>query len=210
MAALASVYSSEVFLVWTDSPEASAARALDLARGAVKLDPDNSMAHAALSFALWVGGDFQGAIASAERAVELNPSAPDAWLTLALARDLTGDSKGGIAAAEHAIRLDPQSNNTGHYFDNLSMDAFDDGQYQVGLEAARKVVASYPDYAWGYVDLALNAVPLGRIDEARVAIAEARRLQPNFSQAMIQKSVGVSRPEIDARRNAVLMQAGLD
>ena len=210
MAALSGVYSSEVIYAWTDAPEASTAQALDLARRAVKLDPDNSMAHGALAFALAVESDFQRAIASAERAVELNPSAPNGWMALAWAKDLTGDSKGGIAAAEQAIRLDPQSNNTARYFDNLSMGAFYDGQYQVGLEAARKVVASYPDYAWGYIDLAGNAAMLGRIDEARAAIVEARRLQPNLSQAVIQQSTGGSRPEIDARWNAAMSQAGLD
>jgi hypothetical protein len=62
----------------------------------------------------------------------------------------------------------------------------------------------------GQVVYQLNAAALGRIDEAHAAILEARRLQPNFSQAMVQKSAGVSRPEIDARRNAALRKAGLD
>ena len=58
--------------------------------------------------------------------------------------------------------------------------------------------------------LALNAVSLGRPDEARAAIAEARRLKPDLSIETIQRSFGVSRPEIDARRNAALRQAGLE
>jgi tetratricopeptide (TPR) repeat protein len=174
------------------------------------LDPGNSQAHVALAFALAVGSDFQSAIASAERAVELNPSAPAGWWVLANAKDLAGDLRGAVAAIEQAIRLDPQSNNTAFYFDTLSYTEFDASQYEAGLEAARKVVASYPYYSWGYIDLAINAVPFGRIDEARAAIVEARRLQPNLSQAMIQKNFGASRPEIDARRNAALSQAGLD
>ena len=209
-AALSSEISLEVIYAWTDSAEANAARALELARRAVELDSENSAAHAALASALTVRRDFQSAIASAERAVELNPSAPQAWAALAYAKDLAGDPKGDIAAIEQAIRLDPQSSNTAHYYDNLSMACADAGQYDSGLQASRKVVASYPDYAWGYVDLATNAVPLGRIDEARAAIVEARRLQPNLSQASIQSALGISRPEIDARRNAVLSRAGLD
>jgi len=60
------------------------------------------------------------------------------------------------------------------------------------------------------MDVALNAVGLGRLDEARAAIAEARRIVPNLSQALIQQIMGVSRPEVDARRNAALTQAGLE
>ena len=209
-AALASTYNAELAYGWTDSPDESVVRALDLARRAVEMDPGDSMAHAALAFALAVSGDIQGAIASAERAVELNPSAPQGWTVLAYAKDMAGDPKADIAAIEQAIHLDPQSDSTAQYFDNLSMAYFDVGEYDAGLEAARKVVATYPDHAWAYIDLAENAVQLGLIDEARAAIAAARRLQPNMSQAMIQKATGVSRPEIDARRNAALTQAGLD
>jgi len=53
-------------------------------------------------------------------------------------------------------------------------------------------------------------VSLGHLDEARAAIAEARRVAPNLSLAMMQQSLGVARPEIDARRNAALRQAGLE
>jgi hypothetical protein len=57
---------------------------------------------------------------------------------------------------------------------------------------------------------ALNAVSLGHLDEARAAIVEARRVQPNLSLEMIQRGFGVSRPELDARRNAALREAGLE
>ncbi len=49
----------------------------------------------------------------------------------------------------------------------------------LGLEHARKALAAQPDYLWGHLDAAMNAVRLGRVDEARAAIAEARRIQPN-------------------------------
>jgi len=56
----------------------------------------------------------------------------------------------------------------------------------------------------------MSAVSLGHLDEARAAIAEARRGAPNLSLALIQQGLGVARPEIDARRNAALRQAGLE
>ena len=56
----------------------------------------------------------------------------------------------------------------------------------------------------------MNPVGIGRLDEARAAIAEARRAQPDLSLAFIQGMYGVARPEIDARRNAALRQAGLE
>ena len=57
---------------------------------------------------------------------------------------------------------------------------------------------------------AMNAVGLEQLDEARAAIAEGRRAQPELSLALVQTMYGVARPEIDARRNAMLRQAGLE
>lgn len=56
----------------------------------------------------------------------------------------------------------------------------------------------------------MNSVELGRLDAARAAVAAARRVLPNVSLELIQRGFGVSRPEIDARRNAGLRQAGLE
>ncbi len=42
------------------------------------------------------------------------------------------------------------------------------------------------------------------------AASEARRVEPRVSLELFQRGIGVSRPEIDARRNAALRQAGLE
>ena len=209
-ALLATTYSNEVFFVWTDSPASSVEQALHWARLAVELDQASPDAHLALAEALTASGDMQNAIVSAERVIELNPSSPRGWSQIAWAKYLGGDPKAGIAAMEQAIRLDPQSDGTARYFELLSEAHFDEGQCEVGLEWARKLVAARPDFAWGYIDLAMNAVQFGRVDDARAAIVEARRLQPNVSQAFVQQGYVVVRPEFDARRNAALSRAGLD
>ncbi len=58
--------------------------------------------------------------------------------------------------------------------------------------------------------LAHYAVALGRLEEARTAITEGRRVQPDLSLDLMQNYFGVSRPTIDARRNAALREAGLE
>jgi len=79
---------------------------------------------------------------------------------------------------------------------------FETGRYAEALEAGRKLVALRPAYVWGYGYVAMSAAALGRIDEARAAVSEARRVEPRVSLEMFQRGIGVSRPEIDARRNA--------
>ena len=79
-----------------------------------------------------------------------------------------------------------------------------------GAQAGLRLVAVSPGYIGSYVYVAQNAAALGRIAEARAAVAEARRIQPGLSLELIQQMYGVSRPAIDARRNAALRKAGLE
>jgi hypothetical protein len=67
-----------------------------------------------------------------------------------------------------------------------------------------------PGYWFAYEPVATNAVALGRMDEARAAITEARRVQPNLSLELVQQANWFARPEIDARRLAALRKAGLE
>lgn len=57
--------------------------------------------------------------------------------------------------------------------------------------------------------VAMSAASLGRIDEARAAIAEGRRMRPDLSIDLMQSHLAISRPELDARRNAALRETGL-
>ena len=79
-----------------------------------------------------------------------------------------------------------------------------------GRPTARQLLAELPDYYFGHVFVAMNAVGLGCIDEARAAIAEGRRAEPGLSLELVQGIYGVERPDVDARRNAALRQAGLE
>jgi TolB-like protein/class 3 adenylate cyclase len=194
-----------------DAPEKKVAAALGNARRAVELDPRDPIAQAALSWAQLMGGDLRNGLDSARRAVELNPSMPEGWIWFGWAQLLTGDPEGCIASSLRARRLNPGGINSGTPpEDNLSGAYWETGRYEEGLEAGRRLVAALPGYFWGYVYVAENAVGLGRVDEARAAIAEGRRVQPDLSLELIQRSFGVARPAIDARRNAALRQAGLE
>jgi adenylate cyclase len=200
----------EVVLGWNDQPAEAIADALETARSAVSLDPRDPAAQAALGWAYVMSGDIDNGLDAARRAVELNPSMPEAWGWLSWNLLVAGDAEGSIVTGERAQRLNPLGAISSIVFDNLSQAYWQLGDYESGLRAARRLLAELPDYFLGHVDVAMNAVELGRLDEARAAIAEARRVQPELSLEFVQGMYGVARPEIDARRNAALRQAGLD
>ncbi len=84
------------------------------------------------------------------------------------------------------------------------------GLYDESLQAAQRLVATRPTYLTGYAYIAMNEVALGHLEEARTAIIEGRRVQPDLSLELMQNYFGVSRPPVDARRNAALREAGLE
>lgn len=200
----------EVVLGWNDRPVETIDRALETARKAAALDPRDPAAQAALGWAYIMAGDLENGLDAARRAVELNPSMPEAWGWLSWNLLVAGDAEGSINAGLRAQRLNPLGAISSIVYDNLSQAYWQLGDYEAGLDAARRLLAELPDYFLGHVDVAMNAVELGRLDEAREAIAAARRVQPDLSLEFVQGMYGVARPEIDARRNAALRKAGLE
>lgn len=200
----------EVVLGWNETPDETLAATLEIARRAASLDPRDPATQAALGWAYAMVGDLDNGLDASKRAVELNPSMPEAWGWLSWVQLLAGDTEACIAAAERSQRLDPQGAFSSILYDNLSQAYWQEGRYEEGLRAAQKLLAKLPDYFLGHVFVAMNAVGLGRLEEARAAIAEGRRAQPDLSLELVQGMYGVARPEIDAQRNAALRQAGLE
>ena len=183
--------------------------ALATARRALDLDPRDPVAHAALGAVYLTAGDPDNALDSTRRAVVLNPSMPEAWIWFGWAQLLAGNPEACIVATERARRLNPQGPMVWIY-DSLALANWETGRYGASLEAGRRLVAAEPTYFTGYLYIAMSAVSLGNIDEARAAIAEGRRVRPDLSIEIMQNYLSVSRPEIDARRNAALREAGLE
>ena len=179
------------------------------ARRAVELDPRDPAAQLGLAAAYLATSDPKNGLESIRRAIALNPSMPEAWIWLGWTQILLGNPEATITATERAQRLNPQGNMVWIY-DNFASAYWEIGRYDEALKAAHRLVATQPSYFIGYAYIAMNAVALGQLDDARAAIAEGRRIRPDLSLELIQGYFGVSRPAIDAQRNAALRQAGLE
>jgi adenylate cyclase len=209
LAQLAFSIESEILLGRDGEGEELVAAALSIARRAVELDALDPAAHAALGGAYFAAGDTKNGLDSGQRAVDLNPSMPEAWIWLSFGHLRAGNPEACISTSLRAQRLDPQGSMVWIY-DNLAAAYWEIGRYEEGLDAGQRLVAAQPTYFTGYAFTAMNAVGLGRLDEARAAITEGRRVRPDLSLALVQDYLGIPRPLVDARRNDALRAAGLD
>ena len=196
---------------WTDSPEQTLDLALRHARHAVDLDPRDAEAHIELAFALMTAGDGQAAIEEAERGLELNPSHPMAQLFKAYMWHMTGHApEDSIALVHRAMKLSPRDPVEWLFYDVLGSAYFNAGQFHEGLSAGRRLVVLWPDYYFGHLWCAMNAVELGQLEAARRSIEDARRLVPGLSLAMVRRVLGAMGPDVDRRMMGALQQAGLE
>ena len=82
-----------------------------LARQAVALDGHNAVARAWLSYALYMRGDPQGAVAEADRALALSPNLALGYWRRATALIFSGRQQEGLADLQTSLTLDPRDAN---------------------------------------------------------------------------------------------------
>ena len=160
--------------------ERSIDAALQIARHAVALDDKDAVAHAVLGRAFAALGDHEAAIAELSQAVRLNPNLAVAHYGLGLTLVLCGKPAEALPELEAAQRLSPHDPYLWSFAMFRAWAYLRLGDLERAIESAshsvRQPRAAYP--AWGTLASALGSV--GRIAEAKAALAKAIELEPRF------------------------------
>jgi len=179
-----------------------------LARRAVALSGGDSEARSLLSAALWRRGDYEGALAEAERALATTPNLAAAHHMLAATLIFSGRPKEGIPALERAIRLDPREPRSEYRLNEMALALYLCRDYSAAVDAAKRAIRSYPDFPHPYRWLAAALGQLGRIDEAKEALEKAIALAPAAFDMYVRRRVPWMRVEDYARMIEGLRKAG--
>ena len=176
---------------WSESPEESIKKAIELANKAKNLDEKQAGADRLFSYIHAHQKQFEKAIADAERAIAINPndSASHACLAWAL------HSAGGFAEAaevmKRAMRLSPYYDIW--YLSNLGEALTMAGHYAEAISVNQQLLErgqkeKLPTWIAAAHDwLAIGYSMLGRMEEARYHVTELLKFDPNWSLEMVQQ-----------------------
>jgi adenylate cyclase len=179
-----------------------------LGREAVALDDGDAEARSCLGWALQARGDHEGALAEIERALAMSPNLAIAHAHRGATLIFAGRPKEGLAAVERCIRLDPRDPFLAIRFLHVAAGLYLSREYEASVEAAKRLIRSYPDFPMIYRWTAAALGQLGRAAEARDALEKAISRAPAAFDMYVRNRVPWFRPEDHAHLVEGLRKAG--
>ena len=154
-----------------------------LVRDALTLSPSSEAALVARARLLHGQSRFVDLAAPARRLVELYPNNPEGYFYLARVRQFDGDFADAVAMFERSIQLDPLEPGIFQRYAFMAFSMMQAGRYGDSAAWFARSLAAAPDApsplrARSYHNMSASLALAGRLDEARRAAREARRLWP--------------------------------
>lgn len=178
-AGVADTYSGRLFNSDTRPSEVSD-QARAASQQALKNGTNLAEAHTAVARVQFLfDWDWRGAEANLRHAVALDPSSSQSYWMLGHAISQQGQHDQALAAARRARELDPLSALSHSMSSQIAFSARD---LEAAVRHAREALLAEPDYWIAHWQLGQAYQPMGRIDRALEALAEASRLSNGNSK----------------------------
>jgi adenylate cyclase len=169
----------EVRWLWTDEPTDVMARVAECAHKALALDENLAEAHMLLGFFHLLDGDYDQAIATAERGAALGPNNADVVALLAFNLNWVGRPEEALVWIEKAMRFSPVYS---PWFVNTKAHALRLlGRFDEAVEAYRAVISKTPAYLSPQIALTVCYAEMGRKADAQESARKLLELVPKFS-----------------------------
>ena len=154
----------------------------DLARQVMQLDPDDSRGYWLAGVAeTWLENSNAG-VAWLRRAIEIEPTFEPAHAQLGSALNLADRPQEALDALAIALSLSPNDTHLFFRYTECALSLLLLGRFEESAAQADRALLLRPGY-WYAQTLRLHAyAQLGRLDDARRAAAELKRLHPDFSE----------------------------
>ncbi len=167
---------------WLDDRVTDGAEAARLCERAVALGRNDAVAltrggHAWPHF----GGDLHTCVAYVDRALVLNPNLSTTWYLGGYQRVSLGEHDDAIAYFERAMRLSPRDPETFQMHTGIAMSHLYSLRFDAALASLEQAAQELPNILRVAAFQAMAHALAGQIDEAHVAMAHVRRLDPSLN-----------------------------
>jgi len=193
------------------SPKEDLEKAYELAQKAISVDDEFPASYMALASACLMQRKHDEAVDAANRAATLVPGDSDTILFYGFYLHWAGRGQEAVEAVRKSMELNPmylQGRFPG-YLDFMGMACFTAGLYEEAIEAWKKAIDRYGNAVPRYPFLIASYVSLGKEEEAKEAVQQVLKINPNFSLESWKYGRGYKNPEDIERLYGALGKAGL-
>jgi adenylate cyclase len=181
LAGEASTYMADRIFGWTDPDVDYDAKVVGLANRSIAIDPEDARGYAVKSLYLTNGNHPVEGLRAAEGGLAVNPNDAALHASRGLAENYLGHFEQGTSEVGQAMRLSPRDPNAGAWHDFAAEAQLGLGHFDAAIEEASDAIDAGYRVFLAYTMLTVAYALDGKQEEAKVALAEARRLNPKLT-----------------------------
>jgi tetratricopeptide (TPR) repeat protein len=163
---------------WGDPGTDYEAKVFGQANRAIALAPDSVRGYVAKAHYLNMSGRPSDALGVTDAGLAINPNFVPLYFPRAVAQNSLGRFEQAKADAEQAMRLSPRDPYIGIFQLDVGDAEMGLGHFDAAINEYRKAIDLGFHRYFAYTNLAAAYAHVGKMDEAKAALAEARRLNP--------------------------------
>jgi TolB-like protein len=195
---------------WVADRSQAIAEGARLTRRAIELGKDDAVAlarggHGVANFL----GDVASGIALIDKALVLNPNLAAAWFLGGFVKIMQGEPDNAIERMRYAMRLSPLDSEMYRMQGGTALAHLFAGRYDEAARWAEKALRDLPSFLIIVCVMAASHALAGRMDQARRAMGDLRRLDPALRLSGLKDWLLFHRPEHVAVLSEGLRRAGL-
>jgi len=175
---------------WSEDSERPFDFALECAKAAIAVDPNEPWGHCVLGFTLWwrdQGRDFSRGLEEVRRAVQLNPSNAHFRMIVGATFAYMGRGEEALEEIDEAMRFNPLY--PGLYLVHRARALFVAGRFVEASSDAERAAVEMPEHANALALLAACYEETGRHAEAIQVIAALREASPDFTLGFVRRTL---------------------
>jgi adenylate cyclase len=205
--ALAYILASNYRRGWTDTPQLTLDRALELARKAVALDPTIPQTFWALGYVHLVRREPDEAEVAVARALAIAPNYADGYGLFAIIKNARGNAQSALDLINQGIRLNPYF--TWDYPFNQGLAYYTLGRMDEAIAAFEKARSRNANAVPVRIFLAASYARAGRLEEAEWEVQEIGTMSPTDTVTQLRNADFFVAPALRDPLIADLRKAGL-